>query len=218
MIIQQDVSQSLAKLVPGSQVFVDIRTPAGQNTKFKTTYIGLLPGRFILLQMPDLSKQPKLPGFIQDKAACTIRGLIEGHEGAVLAFVSKFSGTIVSPTKMLVLAVPQELQLQQLRKVSRIETHINITTQIKNHPWSGIILDLTAQGCLLTFDKVPELQIDDKELLSLEVIDKNFGKLEPIIGIVCNVKKQVRTIEVGIEFDGKCAQTVNQVLQQILFA
>ncbi|NQZ11143.1 MAG: PilZ domain-containing protein [Algicola sp.] len=207
----------MSKIAAGSQVVVDIRTPAGQQTKFKTTYIGFLPNRFILLQVPDLSKNSKLPRFIKDKVSCTIRGLIEGHEGAVVAFISNITSATQTPSKMLVLSIPTQLQLQHLRKLARIDTHINIVIKINEHHFSGIILNLSARGALLTFDKVAELILKEDEYLSVSVTDKNFGNVDDIIGKVCNVKKQVRSIEVGLSFNDSSGEIVSQILKQILF-
>ncbi|MCJ8275088.1 MAG: flagellar brake protein [Psychrosphaera sp.] len=217
MIIEQDINVTLSKIAAGSQVVVDIRTPAGQQTKFKTTYIGFLPSRFILLQMPDLSKHSKLPGFVKDKISCTVRGLIEGHEGAVVAFISNITSATQTPSKMLVLSIPSQLQLQHLRKLARIDTYINIVIKVNEHHFSGVILNLSARGALLTFDKVAELILKEGENLDVSVVDKKFGKIEDFKGKVCNVKKQVRSLEVGLSFVERSGEIISQLIKQILF-
>jgi c-di-GMP-binding flagellar brake protein YcgR len=217
MIIEQDITNTLSKIAPGSQVFVDIRTPAGQQTKFKTTYIGFLPNRFILLQVPDISKNGKLLGFIKDKVSCTVRGIIEGHEGTVVAFISNIASATQTPSKMLVLNIPSQLQLQHLRKMARIDTYINISIRVNEHQWSGVVLNLSARGALLTFDKVAELYIKEGENLNVSVTDRNFGGLEDIKGKVCNVKKLIRSIEVGLSFDDEAGEVISEILKKILF-
>jgi c-di-GMP-binding flagellar brake protein YcgR len=185
--------------------------------KFKSVFIGFLPQKFILIQMPDVNKDFKVLDYIKDSMGCTIRGLVEGHEGAVIAFITTILSTMKKPTQMLVLDIPKKIELQQLRKVTRVDTNIKLSPQINNRPWNGVVENLSAGGCLLKLDKEKDLIVKEGEIITLNISDMNVGKFDPVNGTVCNIKKHPRSIHLGLEFDETATLTIIQVLQKVLF-
>ncbi|MCI2282914.1 hypothetical protein L3081_05310 [Colwellia sp. MSW7] len=53
------LDRNLALLHAGSLVTIDIATPRGQRGKFRTTFIGYLPKKYVLIQFPDSGKLGK---------------------------------------------------------------------------------------------------------------------------------------------------------------
>ena len=114
--------RNLALLNAGTPVTIDIATPAGQKAKFRTTFIGYLPKQYVLIQFPEASKLGKFSHYITQGAGITVRGLIEGHEGAVVAFISTVKQTLQIPSRIMVLDFPHTVTLQNLRSSVRIDT------------------------------------------------------------------------------------------------
>lgn len=50
------LNHNLSLLHAGSTINIDIITPAGQRGKFRTTFIGYLPKKYVLIQFPDINK------------------------------------------------------------------------------------------------------------------------------------------------------------------
>jgi hypothetical protein len=49
------LNRNLSLLHAGSMVTIEIITPAGQRAKFRTTFIGYLPKKYVLIQFPDIN-------------------------------------------------------------------------------------------------------------------------------------------------------------------
>jgi hypothetical protein len=213
----QEITKSLAKLVAGSQVIVEVNTPAGPSSKFRTTFIGFLPRKFVLLQMPDVSKNLKLSGHIKDSSGCKVRSIVEGHEGAVIAFATKIKIITKMPAAMMVLQMPNEVICQQLRSSLRIDAHITFNCEVKNKPYDGHIVNLSAKGCLLEFDNDPNLSFKDRQPLSLCVELAELGKLAHITCEVCNIKNLHNHMHIGVEFTNQPCNAVTALLSHAVF-
>ena len=103
------LNRNLALLNPGATITLDMSTPAGQRGKFRSNFIGYLPKKYVLVQSPDSSKLGDFSQYITHGMGVTVRGLIEGHEGAVVAFVSNIRQTIQIPSRIIVLEFPREV-------------------------------------------------------------------------------------------------------------
>ena len=110
------LSRNLGLLQAGSMVTLDIATPAGQRAKFKSIFVGYLPKQYVLVQYPDASKMGSFSQHIKQGTSVTVRGLIEGHEGSIVAFASHIKQTLQLPSKLIALAFPKSVSLQQLER------------------------------------------------------------------------------------------------------
>ena len=85
------LNRNLSLLHGGSMITLEIITPAGQRAKFRTTFIGYLPQKYILVQSPDLNKLGNFAKYLIQGMGVTVRGLIEGHEGLFLPLLVALS-------------------------------------------------------------------------------------------------------------------------------
>ena len=216
MVNLNDVTKQLSKLPPSSMVIVEIATPAGQKIKFRSVFIGFMPEKFVLIQMPDLNKHRKISQFLIDKAKCTVRGLSEGIEGAVIAFTSLLKSQLKLPAPMLVLQIPTKVELQSLRKVSRVETEIDVDIQIDKYLYNGNMLDISAFGCLISIIKSQDIQISQTNKINVNVTDSKYNGVDEIKGTICNVKHQAQTIELGVAFDQCSRSCATRLLNQVM--
>lgn len=212
----QRLNRNLGLMQAGSIVTIDISTPAGQKAKFRTIFIGYLPKQYVLIQFPDSGKISKFGQFITQGAAVTVRGIIEGHEGAVAAFVSTIKQTLQIPSKIMVLDFPKTLSMQSLRSAIRIDTDIVSKTRVENKYWRGHITDLSLTGCQLFIENGEELKlVNDK---SLEIYIEDFQELEnlKLSGLICSEKNVSNGISLGVKFDDSQRESTIKLLHHII--
>lgn len=210
------LSQNLALLHAGSTVTIDMTTPAGQRGKFRTIFIGYLPKQYVLIQFPDQSKLGKFSQYLAQGAGITVRGLIEGHEGAVVAFVSTIKQTLQLPSKMMVLDFPRSVTLQHLRSSVRIDTQISAKVKIDQVYWKTIITNLSVTGGQLNIPNGDKLALTEDK--SIEVIIESGDGVSNIklIAVICNLKQQVEGLSFGVKFNDKSAPQVAELLLEVM--
>lgn len=206
------LDRNLAFLHAGSVVTIEIATPAGQRGKFRTTFIGYLPKRYVLIQFPDSNKLGKFSQHIIQGATITVRGLIEGQEGAVVAFVSLIKQTIQMPSRIMVLDFPHTVGIQKLRSSIRIETDIDAKVKVGEDYWQTTITNLSINGCLLSIINGEKLVLCDQKFLEIVVEDTQGGNNYKLNGSVCNLKHLNDGLSFGVMFDKKSNEQVRQLL------
>jgi c-di-GMP-binding flagellar brake protein YcgR len=208
------LSRSLALLNPGASVTLDMTTPSGQRGKFRSVYIGYMPKKYVLVQYPDSSKLGSFAQYVTQGIGVTVRGLIEGHEGAVVAFVSNIRQTIQIPSRMIVLDFPHEVRLQNLRSSMRIETYIKAKVKVKEEYWASVISDISVSGCQILINNGEKLLLTEDK--PVEIIIEAFQCLQnlKLIAEICNIKIQVDGIMLGVKFDDSSKVEVTKLIQQ----
>lgn len=208
------LNKNLALLHPGSVVTLDMSTPAGQRGKFRSVFIGYLQKQYVLVQLPDSSKMGSFAQHIAPGMGVTVRGLVEGHEGAVVAFVSNVKMSIQIPSRILVLEFPREVSLQNLRASMRIETYIKAKTKINDEYWGSIISDISISGCKLMITNGEKLTLaDDKPI---EIIIEDFQSLNnlKLAAEICNSKMLTGGVLLGVKFNHLSKIEVTKLLQE----
>ncbi len=208
------LKRNLALLHPGSVVTLDMTTPAGQRGKFRSTFIGYLSKNYVLVQYPDSSKLGNFAQYIAQGMGVTVRGLIEGHEGAVVAFLSSVKQTIQIPSRIIVLEFPREVSLQNLRSSMRIETYIKAKIKIKDEYWTSVISDISVSGCQLLINNGEKLTLTDDK--PVEIIIEDFQGLSnlKLVAEICNSKIQSDGVMLGVKFSESSKGEVTKLLQQ----
>ncbi|MBU2924237.1 PilZ domain-containing protein [Colwellia sp. 4_MG-2023] len=206
------LDRNLALLHAGSTVNIDISTPAGQRAKFRTTFIGYLPGKYVLIQFPESSKLGKFSQHIVQGTAVTVRGLIEGHEGVVVAFLSTIKQTLQMPSRIMVLDFPRTVGLQNLRSSIRIETQIPAKVKIDEDYWQATIENLSSKGCQLNIMNGEKLVLSDKKDIQIVIEEEQALDNFKLNGSVCNLKQHNDGITFGVKFEEKSEEQVRQLL------
>ncbi|NQY88343.1 MAG: flagellar brake protein [Colwellia sp.] len=206
------LNRNLSLLHAGSTVSIEIITPAGQRGKFRTFFIGYLPKKYVLIQFPENNKLGKFSQHITQGMGVTVRGLIEGHEGAVLAFVSTIKQTILMPSRIIVLDFPRTVGIQNLRSSIRIETHIHAKVKIDQNYWQATITNLSISGCQLNIENGEKLLLSEKKIIEIIIEDKQGGNNIKLNGSVCNLKQQADGLSFGIKFSTQSDKQISQLL------
>lgn len=206
------LNRNVSLLQAGSMITIEIITPAGQRGKFRTTFIGYLPKKYVLIQFPDINKLGNFAQHITQGMGVTVRGLIEGREGAVLAFVSTIKQTIQMPSRIIVLEFPRTVGIQHLRSSIRIDTHIQAKVKIDQDYWQTTITNLSINGCLLTIENGEKLVLSEKKVIEIIIEDKQGGSNIKLNGAVCNLKQQADGLSFGIKFNTESDKQIGELL------
>jgi len=210
------LNRNLGLMQAGSAVTIDISTPAGQKGKFRSTFVGYLPKQYVLLQFPESNKLGNFGQYIVQGAGVTVRGIIEGQEGSVAAFISTIKQTIQIPSKLMVLDFPKNLSMQSLRKSIRIETDIQSKILIDKNFWQGMITDLSLNGCQLLIDNGETLNlVKDK---SIDIVIENFLDLKnlKLAGQICSIKPVLNGVSLGVKFNESSKNAVVKLLHHVV--
>jgi len=210
------LSRNLGLMQAGSVVTIDIATPAGQKGKFRTIFVGYLPKKYVLVQFPDSNKIGSFGQFITQGMGVTVRGLIEGQEGSVAAFVTSIKQTLQLPSKLIVLDFPKTLSMQSLRKSIRIETDIASKVRIEKNVWQGMITDISLNGCQILVDNGEELSLAKDK--AIDIVIDSYGDLSNIkvAGQICSIKPVTNAVSLGIKFSETSKPSVVKLLHQVV--
>ncbi|MFC4281315.1 PilZ domain-containing protein [Thalassotalea piscium] len=210
------LSRNLGLMQAGSTVTIDISTPAGQKVKFRTTFIGYLPKKYVLVQIPDSNRLGNFSRFIVQGTAVTVRGIIEGHEGAVAAFISTIKQTLQLPSRIMVLDFPQTVSIQSLRAAVRIDTEIPAKVKIEQEYWQAQITNISISGCQIIIQNGDSLTIARDD--SLHMLVEDFQEKENLMldSVVRSVKSINENLSLGVKFQPEIRENVIKLINHII--
>lgn len=210
------LNRNLGLLQAGSVVTIDIATPAGQKGKFRTTFIGYLPKRYVLIQFPDANKLGNFSQYITQGSAITVRGLSEGQEGAVVAFVSQVKQTLQIPSRMMVLDFPKTITLQNLRNSIRIDTEIHAKIKIGKEFWKAVMTDISINGCQLMVHNGESLSLENDPEIDIVIEGVNESSTLKLTALRCNIKNQVNGISLGVKFNNHDKNDITKLMLNLI--
>ena len=154
---------------------------------------------------------------MQPGANVTVRGLIEGHEGAIVAFVSQIRQTLQIPSRILTLEFPKNVTLQSLRSAVRIDTDIDIKVAVDKEYWKASIANLSNSGCQVIIYNGDPLLMTNGQKIKLVVEDfRGLSNLN-MEATVCNAKKSGNNVSLGLKFEESSQEQAQKLLQQTMF-
>mgnify|MGYP001069414152 CR=1 FL=1 len=210
------LNRNLGLLQAGSKVTLDLATPAGQKAKFRSLFVGYLSKQYVLVQYPDANKVGNFAQYMTQGTSVTVRGLIEGHEGAVVAFISNIRQTLQMPSRLLVLEFPKTVRLQALRSSIRIDTDIIAKVKIKSEYWRAELTDLSINGCQIFVNNGEELVLSSDN--KIEIVIEDFQGLSnlKLEAEVCNNKQVTNGLAMGLKFLLQSKSEVTKLLHHAI--
>lgn len=209
-------ARNLAFLKAGAPITIDISTPAGQKRKFNTFFIGYLPKKYVLIEFPDATKLGNFSQYIGQGTVITVRGLIEGRDGAAVAFISSVRQTLQIPSRIMVLDIPNTVKLQQLRSSVRIDTHISAKVKIDDVYWQTTMKNISLNGGQLDIINGEKLVLAEDKIVDIVVETSEGENKLKLNATVCNIKQQVDGLSFGVKFNKVSKQQVIELLYQAL--
>lgn len=213
---KKPTSRNLSYLKAGSPVIIDITTPAGQKRKFNTFFIGYLPTKYVLIEFPDSSKLGNFSQYIGQGTVITVRGLIEGNDGAAVAFISTIKQTLQIPSRIMVLDIPNTVTLQKLRSSVRIDTQITAKVKFEDNFWVATMTNLSVDGGQLDIVNGEKLVLAEEKVIEIVVESSKGDDSIKLNSTICNIKQQVDGLSFGVKFNKVSKQQVIELLYKAL--
>ncbi len=170
---------------------------AGDETRFNCLYLGMKPGEFLILQMPNNNGlKERLVG------RCTLVVRFMRH-GTVYGFKAMVSGYLLKPRPLIFLGYPASLETLNLRKCERVDTFIEAEGEIGTNLVRGVILDMSANGCKFVIDRTtgmrwPELPPGTTILLKFTLPhSKEYLELDTEVAMLSDESDRA---QVGLRF------------------
>ena len=209
-------ARNISLLKAGSPIVIDISTPAGQKKRFSTYFIGYLPKKYVLIEFPEASKLGGFAQFIGQGAGITVRGLIEGQDGAAVAFITSIKQTLQIPSRIMVLEMPSTVTVQKLRSSVRIDTQIIAKVKIDDVFWQTTMTNISVNGGQLDIVNGEKLVLAEEKSIDI-VVERASGESSiKLNATICNVKQQVDGVSFGVRFNKVSKEEVIKLLYEAL--
>ncbi|MDW2210703.1 PilZ domain-containing protein, partial [Vibrio sp. 2025] len=118
---------------------------------------------------------------------------------------------------ILVLSLPNTMQVFQLRKEVRYEVNLKARVRLDEYRSECEIRDLSRSGCrFVTSPMSRPLQVGDRITLDL-TMPSDGRMLAPLNGRICNLQKSTHYARYGMEFDEVGKTNAKSLLSHLKF-
>lgn len=184
----------------GTVVMVE---PAGLGQRFKTEFVGMERGRFLILRVPRI---PGVTEHLYPEKAVTLRFV---HEGHIFGFSSEVVWVMNAPFKLLFLRYPDEVEILNLRGCQRVDCFLPTALKFKEDWRQGVILNLSCGGCQVVVEErvgqaLPVCAMDDTVMLEFRLVGSEQSIM--VGGLIKSVNLSERRLFLGIKFDDDMPQ------------
>ncbi len=169
----------------------------GEKARFKSSYYGQKPEEFLIIQMPGI---PGIREKLLNGSGLVIRYLVGGR---VYGFKAHSMGHVVRPCPLIFLSFPQSVESLNLRQSERVNTFLDAQGTIDDVTMHGVILDLSAGGCMLLVNRTTGTSWPSLEPGQIIHLEFSLGKNEESITILSqtiSARKDPDRIRLGIKF------------------
>lgn len=193
--------------------------PAGMGRRFKTAFIGMERGRYIIVRMPRIAGVSE---YLYVEKPITVRYM---HEGQVYGFNSEILYVSSSPFRLAFLRFPDTIEAVNLRQSRRIDCYLPARVilaegahkQLSGYP--SMITNISSGGCQAV------LEAEEARLLPTIVPDQQvtmaftmFGQdaEEHVQGEVKNITISDTRQFIGVKFNHVSEMVKSQIEEYIL--
>ncbi len=209
-------TDAMAMVEHGSEVSLNVTTPVGTKFMTHSTFVGCHSNHTALVEVPNISEED-LKFYFQEGFWVNIKAYSQRGEGAVIPFRSQILHRLGEPYPLLVLNLPNTMQVYQLRKEVRYEVNLKAHVRFETHRNECEIRDISRSGCrFVTSPMSRPLQIGDLIWLDLVIPEEN-RMLAPLNGRICNLQKSTHYSRYGVEFDDVGKTNAKRLLSNLKF-
>ncbi|EDP60413.1 hypothetical protein AND4_05834 [Vibrio sp. AND4] len=193
-------TDAMAMVEHGSEVTLNVTTPVGIKFSTKSTFVGCHSDSTALIELPKISDED-LKFYFQEGFWINVKTYSHRGEGAVIPFRAQLKHRLGAPYPLLVLSLPNTMQVYQLRKEVRYEVNLRSRLQFEQYRAECEIRDLSKSGCrFVTSPMSRTLQVGDLVTLDITIPGNNLT-IAPLKGKICNLQKSVHYARYGVKFD-----------------
>jgi c-di-GMP-binding flagellar brake protein YcgR len=208
---------ALAMIEHGGEFTMSVATPVGQTFRCKTAFIGTHSDSIILAELPKVSDDD-LNFYFQEGFWITVRAISPRGEGAIIHFRSQIQHILKEPVPIVMLSVPQTMQVSQLRKEPRFDVNLDAKACVDNRKLDCEIRDLSKSGCrFITPPLSRSFQVGDEIALVVQLKTAKQIQFEPLFGTICNLQRSMHYAKYGVQFNEPGKGNAKQLLAHLKF-
>ncbi|MGR5238963.1 flagellar brake protein [Vibrio alfacsensis] len=209
-------TDAMAMVEHGSEVTLNVTTPVGIKCTTTSTFIGCHSNKTALIEIPNISEED-LRFYFQEGFWINVKAFSHRGEGAIIPFRAQLRHRLGAPYPLLVLSLPNTMEVYQLRKEIRYEVNLRSRIQLNDYRCECEIRDLSHSGCrFVTSPMSRPLQVGEQ--VSLDLVMPGDGRiLPPLKGRICNLQKSIHYARYGVEFDDVGKTNAKNLLSQLKF-
>lgn len=210
-------TDALGMVEHSSELTLNISTPVGTKFLTTTSFIGTHSDQCILIEIPKVSDDD-LEFFFQPGFWVNVRALSHRGEGAIIHFRCQLLHKILEPIPLIMLSIPNTMQVTQLRKEIRYDVNLAAKAFVSGHKVECEVRDLSKSGCRFVTPPIGRpIQIGDDISIEIMVGARKGQVFAPLKGRVCNLQKSTHYSKYGLEFDDNGKVNAKNLLSQLKF-
>jgi hypothetical protein len=132
----------------GSEIL--LRSPSNPSHRAKTKVIGVLEKEFIIIEDPVFAISDHVSAIVEDDFLVAYM-----YDGYLFTFKSRFYKKLIR--NMICIDYPENFQVEQLRKETRVKVNLEALLAISGISISGHVKDLSEDGCSFELPKIISL-------------------------------------------------------------
>ncbi|GMQ48186.1 flagellar brake protein [Vibrio sp. 10N] len=201
----------------GGDVTLTVNTPVGTSFRCATQFIGAHSEHRILLETPKIDDSD-LKYFFQEGFWLTVRAISQRGEGGVVQFRSQLINFIEEPLPILVLSIPQSMQVTNLRKEPRYDVNLSAMLNTGDNQTRCELRDMSKSGCRFILPALGKSLVVGQEVALNVTEGAPKGRYFPSLsGLICNQQKSSHYTAYGIKFDEKGEANAKELLSHLKF-
>ncbi|MBW2324624.1 MAG: flagellar brake protein, partial [Deltaproteobacteria bacterium] len=171
----------------------------GQDMAVKALLIGMEPGVFLVLKLPEIIG---LKDLLFEGNQTSVRyiswGMVFGFKTQILDYVKE------DDLNLVVLSYPKTVKTYDLRKEPRTESFLPAALNVEEDNFAGFLMGLSPGGCRFSFDKSSGKSGFDIKIGQKVKISFKLPGLESTQKFVCktqNIQRDNDSLSLGLQFD-----------------
>jgi c-di-GMP-binding flagellar brake protein YcgR len=192
--------------------------PAGMGRRFKTAFIGMERGRYIIVRVPRIAGVSE---YLYVEKPITVRYM---HEGQVYGFSSEIIYMATSPFRLAFLRFPDTIEAVNLRESKRIDCYLPARVmlaegsheQLTSYP--AMITNISSGGCQAVIEAeearlLPPISMDQPVTMTFTMFGRD--EEEELPGKVKNIAVSGTRQYLGVMFDNVSESIRNHIHEYI---
>lgn len=127
-----------------------LRSPSTPSHKARSKVIGVFEKEFIMIEEPVFAISDHVTAIVEDDFLVAYL-----YEGYLFTFTSRFQRKLIR--NIICIEYPQEFQVEQLRKETRVRVNLEAKLLISGMELQGQVTDLSEEGCSFELPKIISL-------------------------------------------------------------
>lgn len=182
---------------------LDIEVPDSSRTRFQSPLLGMREGKYLLTELPSLTRHGNLRDQLVDRQQVIIRTICEKTTGECLGFKSFIQAKLKHPDQLLFLSFPSRVQIHELREEKRMVLlqEAKLVFNQGERIIFGLLTDLSGGGCRFEYEAGAEAPPRQDDVAEICFEHPETGRIENRTIRVRSVRHHQTLLRLGLVFE-----------------